>query len=309
MAKENHYKPTHENLVLHAFGPTMRLLIDIASEKQTITYGAVKKIIEKKAGFSTIFTPEIGWLVGALMDKLWELEPELPILNALVVSRADGTPGQGAGPFLARRFNQKELKDSHSKRNHVQLWRQYSKTAAEEVYRFPRRKWNMLHDKIFGQDMKRRSTAHLSEQLPPGTENDGIRRGRLYGPGGEEAPHKSLRLWVRDNPQSIFRGLANPIAATEVNLASGDLVDVVYTYSDRTIVIEVKSHTSNEADFRRGVFQCIKYRAVQTAMNAPGDSPVEACLVTESRLPNAIAALLEQHGIRHVLAPADRDQR
>jgi hypothetical protein len=72
-------------------------------------------------------------------------------------------------------------------------------------------------------------------------------------------------------------------------------------------VLEVKSRISNSVDLKRGVYQCIKYRAVKTAMDVREEVVVEAVLVTETKIPGDIAALLRQHGIRHRQVAQDRE--
>ena len=64
-------------------------------------------------------------------------------------------------------------------------------------------------------------------------------------------------------------------------LLSGDRVDVVSIMEDRTVAIEVKSKDSDWFDLRRGVYQCVKYRAVMKAQDIRRNANVESWLVTE----------------------------
>ena len=70
-----------------------------------------------------------------------------------------------------------------------------------------------------------------------------------------------------------------------------------------TVVIEVKSVDSDDTDLRRGIFQCIKYRAVMEAMDIRSEPQVVPVLVTQTPLPGDLAGLARRHGIRHVRAP------
>ena len=79
---------------------------------------------------------------------------------------------------------------------------------------------------------------------------------------------------------------------------SGDRVDVVSYARDRTVAIEVKSRDSNWADLRRGVYQCVKYRAVLAAQDIRRNPIVETWLVTESPLPGDLKALARRLGVR-----------
>ena len=151
-----------------------------------------------------------------------------------------------------------------------------------------------------------------------GTEKDGIQYNtRRYGRGGEGPAHKALREWVTANPAAIRKGFADARTETEVDLYSGDRVDSVYYCGDRTVVLEVKSRISDEIDLRRGVYQCVKYRAVKKAMDVRENAAVEAFLITEfdpnrknatelREVPGEIRELLRLHKIKHVNLPQKR---
>ena len=70
------------------------------------------------------------------------------------------------------------------------------------------------------------------------------------GRGGEGENHKTLRLWVRDNPYLVVEKLDDVRAETEVEILSGDRVDVVYYTERKIVVIEVKSEDSIWHDLR-----------------------------------------------------------
>lgn len=131
---------------------------------------------------------------------------------------------------------------------------------------------------------------------PEGQDGDGIAHGRH----GEGPNHKELRLWVLNNPGAINPAYENFRAETEVVLDSADRVDVVFFGPNGTVALEVKSSDSNETDLRRGVFQCIKYRAVMEAMDIRSEFTVAAILVTQEDLPGDLAALARLNGVRHI---------
>lgn len=128
-----------------------------------------------------------------------------------------------------------------------------------------------------------------------------------YGPGGESPYHEALRLWVKANPALVLPDYASAKTETEVPLLSGDRVDDVYDRSDRIAVIEVKSWISNKNDIERGIFQCIKYRAVMEAMTDRRPVPIDAVLVTECPISEEKhSELIARHNIIHIQAPKDR---
>ena len=94
------------------------------------------------------------------------------------------------------------------------------------------------------------------------------------------------------------RGLSAETAETEVELPSGDRVDVVCYHASRTVAIEVKSNDSDWADLHRGVYQCVKYRAVLAAQDIRRDPKVHAWLVTEEPLPDDIGAFARRLRVR-----------
>ena len=127
-----------------------------------------------------------------------------------------------------------------------------------------------------------------------------------FGGGGESPYHEALRLWVEANPALVLPAYADAEPDTEVPLLSGDRVDNVYDRTDRIAVIEVKSWISNDDDVRRGIYQCIKYRAVMEAMTHKRAVPVDAVLVTERPISDKHRKLINRHNIIHFKAPKDR---
>jgi hypothetical protein len=64
-------------------------------------------------------------------------------------------------------------------------------------------------------------------------------------------------------------------------------------HGDAAYLFEVKAENSNEYDLKRGMHQCVKYRAVHYAQRR-GPTPnikIHAILAVESEPPGSIAAL------------------
>ena len=306
MVKLRPYKPTNAGLLAHGLAPAMRWLIAVALDGSTTTYGELGAKLENEAGFSTIFSPRIGFVVGSLMERIQVIEPDAPLINVLTVNQRDRQPSEGAGSFLAVRFHEKRLRQDGAKQRFPNLWERSFRRAAGEVYKLSVDEWADLYQKVFGTALEGQTIGQDREDRKKGTEKDGIPIGRNYGSGGEGPHHKALRLWVEANPTEVDRSFAGATPDTEVDLDSGDRIDVVYKLIDRTIVVEVKSRISNKADLLRGVYQCVKYRAVREAMDVRTNTLVEAILVTENDIDGEIAALLKLHRIRHFLAPLER---
>ena len=92
-----------------------------------------------------------------------------------------------------------------------------------------------------------------------------IRSGQSFGSGGEGDSHKELKEYIYNNPHVI--GVEDYTEKKkEHKLLSADRIDVWFKQSDGScIAVEVKSHISSEADVLRGIFQCVKYKAIMDA--------------------------------------------
>ncbi|WP_047454632.1 hypothetical protein [Rhizobium rhizogenes] len=306
MVERKPHAATNDNLLTHGLAPTMRFLIAVALDGSTMTYGELGAKLENERGFSTIFRTRLGFVVGSLMGKIQMVEPTAPLINVLAVNQKDRQPSKGAGSFMASRFKERRLDEDDAKTRFPSLWQHSFERAAGEVYKVSATEWSDLYWKVFDAPLEEAAIENDREDRKRGTEKDGIQTGRNYGSAGEGPFHKALRLWVKDNPGLVENAFGEATTDTEVDLDSGDRIDVVYKLIDRTIVVEVKSRISNNLDLRRGVYQCIKYRAVRQAMDVREATPIEALLVTENELPGEIAALMKLHGIRHFVAPLER---
>ena len=197
----------------------------------------------------------MGKPAGELMDLIQKVRPNCPLLNILLVKQENRMPGEGAEGYMARYLRDHRLEeDGVPKRERDKLWRSACDKIATDVYAFD--DWDQVYYELF------------EEPLPtPDPSKDNEKDGISHGRKGEGRKHKALRFWVKNNPNKIRCVYATYRTETEVVLDSADRVDVTYYGPDVTVAIEVKSSDSNEADLRRGVFQCIKYRAVMQAMD------------------------------------------
>ena len=128
-----------------------------------------------------------------------------------------------------------------------------------------------------------------------------------FGGKGEGMEHKTLKELVHNDCDLILtavRGRSVKVTdcRMEYDLPSGDRVDVSAWDKDRVCWhIEVKSRISSAADIKRGLYQCVKYKAVAEAMErvAPHKKrSVESFLVIEDDLPSTLEDLAEQLGVR-----------
>ena len=278
--------PSHENLEgPRATKPLTAWLVHAAKRRGSITYGHAKARLENECGFDTVFTVAVGRVAGAAVNRILAHRPKTPLLNVLLVGAGTGLPGAGAVGYLANRYPARRWlrgADAHEDHRRPDLIEE----EAGRVYAYLR--WEELYCEIY------KARLPIPDDDVVGTERDGTRRGG----GGEGPHHRALRLRVTREPGLVRRGLRADATETEVELYSGDRVDVVSKAGDRTVAIEVKSRDSKWTDLRRGVFQCVKYRAVLAAQDIRREPAVETWLVTERPLPGDLKALARRLGVR-----------
>lgn len=90
----------------------------------------------------------------------------------------------------------------------------------------------------------------------------------IYGGGGEGKEHKAMKEYIAAHPETI--GIKGVLAFdTEHVLPSGDRLDVYFELKNGgCVAVEVKPSTSPDNDISRGIFQCVKYKAVMEAVKA-----------------------------------------
>ena len=86
---------------------------------------------------------------------------------------------------------------------------------------------------------------------------------KWFGKGGESDDHKALKQYVRNHPE-IVGATAGWETIEEYTLPSLDQIDVFFKTATACIAVEVKSEISDifPADYERGLYQTIKYRAL-----------------------------------------------
>ncbi len=117
--------------------------------------------------------------------------------------------------------------------------------------------------------------------------------------GGESEAHLALKHYVRDHPD-LVGARADWDARLEYALRSADELDVMFISDRIWIGVEVKSRVSdgNIADYERGIYQVVKYRAVlgaQARIDFLDAQPtIRVVLLLELELPAVYRALAAQ---------------
>jgi hypothetical protein len=252
------------------------LLVRQSQVGQTIFYGELSDEMKMPNARNLNFVlGAIGTSLTAL-GKSWG--EEVPPLQALVVNRATGLPGEGFG----REFVDPMMLEGVSSRTRKQVVD--GMLAAVFTYR----KW----DKVlahFGA-----SAVTYNRQLV-----DRTAAGRRAG-NGESTAHRELKERIAREPTLV--GITKQVLETtvEYRLPTGDEVDVLFRTRKGVVAVEVKSYISLEEDLARGVFQCVKYDALLNAVSASigARQDVETILALGGALTDATRALANTLGVQ-----------
>jgi hypothetical protein len=254
------------------------LLVLLAHAGRGITYGELARAL----GMSNPRT--LNYPLGSIGQALEMLSKQwgekIPVIQCLVINQASGLPGAGIGWFV------------RDKGEFATLSRRKQRAIVAGIHAevFAYTRW---HDvlAVFGlEPLKTNFAAALDAAAK-------------YGAGGESEQHKTLKRYVAEHPDVIGLPLRAGPGREEHPLPSGDSVDVFFSHSCLQTAVEVKSRISPESDLVRGLFQCVKYRAVLEAMvsiDADSDDGVDVVLVLEGTLPKHLEELRRLLGVRVV---------
>ncbi|MBN2287038.1 MAG: hypothetical protein JXI43_11365 [Tissierellales bacterium] len=250
------------------------LLRSLKAGEPFITYRLIAGELQYQLEIKQIFPIHSGPVVGTLMDKILKIDPNAPLINAMV-TKPSGIPGKGVGNYFADRYGKEKYRDWDNLHQKEKI--ELIEKERINIKRY--RKWDALNEKLFGSSKK------IKLRELAGKEIDGIStNGKNYGGPAESDEHKKLKAWVADNPREI--GINEYFGKGEIEalLLSGDIIDVLFKHDNDFIAVEVKSCRSNDEDFKRGLYQCVKYREVKMAENLPYEVNVRSILVTEREL-------------------------
>jgi hypothetical protein len=214
--------------------------------------------------------------VGRTLERLsrrWD--EKVPPIQSVVYNKTTGLPGHGIGGFFMKPEAFAKLTPSRKKR--------VITDALESVFAYPH--WPEVLKAL---------------QLKPAGSNNIplIASAARFRGGGESDAHRRLKEYVAANAHKV--GVQRDlVGSVEYALPSGDSVDVVFDGRAEWTAVEVKPSTSPEKDVVRGIFQCVKYRAVIEALHVSLGKPqtVRAILVLEGKLPMRLVQLKNILGV------------
>lgn len=246
------------------------ILVRQARAHQPILYSE----ISAELGMSNPRT--MNWPLGAIGNELLALgerwRTDIPPIQALVVNKSHGLPGEGLAWFAPDAAEYRQAPTG--------LRRKIVDKMLVRVYAYPH--WERVLSE-FG-----------LEPLPPVVASiPALKSVFATGGVGEGKAHRELKNLVAQHPELV--GLPHSVGRgeTECMLHSADRVDVVFRTARRVVGVEVKPAGASEADITRGFFQCIKYDAVMRAEEAVSQTARDcsAVLALGGPLPSSLDAL------------------
>lgn len=251
------------------------VLISWAQENRSPQYyGTLSKTI----GHTTARISRQLGVIGDVIKRLNEESHEdVPYLNTLLISKSKKRPSDGLGDVMEEyyRLSEEEKYDFAIKNN-------------KKVYEYKKWPWVL---KALG-------------LLPfNGKTEEAIRKGS-YRNGASEGPyHKALKEYIIKHPSELDICDVKE-KENEHILLSGDRLDVYFKLKDgKQIAIEVKSRVSDDADILRGIYQCVKYKAVLAAeCLAHGENAdVDAFLVVEKEMSEENRKTANMLSVRYIV--------
>lgn len=180
----------------------------------------------------------IGYTLNELA-KQWNAE--IPHIQAIVKNQNSNLPGPGIDNFLK--------KSGYEWKN-----KQERKAVIEEY-------WTKIYVYPYWEDVLQ----ELGVEPTPNALGDMLNRAGQGRGSGEGAEHLALKLRVCTHPYLVGLKSGDPEGETEYLLPSGDRIDVTFVHRRSIHAVEVKPIGAPVHEIARGLFQCVKYRAVLEA--------------------------------------------
>lgn len=252
-------------------------LIWLAKNHRTIFYSEIDEELVRRRIHKHVNYVQYGHPAGAVGNALAEIGEEwgevIPPVNALIINKSGprkGMPGDGCDWYLTH-FLEREV---DFKILPVEDQRAIVAEVHEAIFAY--KKWDKVQS--YFSDVTRRypelarfdgrflavfrATAPSPSVKPSSVPWNFVPPPKFHEPRKpESSAHRALKEYIAEHPECV--GLPRKSKADlEKVFGSGDRADLAFTIGEKIVVAEVKSEISDNADLCRGVFQCIKYRAL-----------------------------------------------
>lgn len=252
------------------------LLVRQAKSQEPLYYSELAKEMDMPNARNLNYI--LGYIGRALLELAKrEKTKDIPAINCLVVSKSSNLPGEGIDFFLPKKKFYGLPKNQQ---------RRLLKQLLADIYHY--KNWDWVLNKLGLEPYQGEYQKKLIKEAP-----------KHGGKGGGESPeHLRFKNYIAQHPE--YFGLPpDIIGQTEFELPSMDTVDVLFENGDELVGVEVKSKISDIYDLTRGLFQCIKYKALIDAFQVVNNNQPNSrvVLALETLLPKELVSIKNQLGI------------
>ena len=245
------------------------ILVEYARSRQEITYGEWNdEIVRRQLGPNG--SPRLyGWPAGSIGDACEDYAAKtgvpVPPINLIVVNKKTRMPGSGANNYFRRYCTYRLGRDVNPERLDPHDKRALINCAKKEIFDFP--SWGDVL-----------AACGLAETTPPRARQKRHRPQQdRWSTGPESDEHKRLKQMIADDP-ALVDLRSEEKGDQEHPLWSGDRLDVYFKKA--AVGVEVKTSNAGFDEIHRGVFQCVKYKAVMQAQQIHNRQiPTADCLL------------------------------
>ena len=236
-----------------------------------ITYGEWKdKILRRGAGKATVPAVRYGHPAGRIGDACKEytarkkLTKPVPLINLMVVNEKSRVPGAGATEYIKHYCDVRGI-SFNPEHCSTREKRAIIEDALQEIFDFQH--WG---DVLRACGLDEPKKPRLPKRPHP-------RPDEWHTTGSESEAHKRLKQQIAGDPAMVGVKTAEN-GEEEYPLWSGDRVDVYFAKA--AVAVEVKTADAGFSEIHRGIFQCIKYKAVLRAQQVyDRQVPTADCLL------------------------------
>ena len=210
----------------------------------------------------------------------------------MVVNQETRVPGTGADDYVQKYCAEFEP-DVNPSGLPLRERRALIERAQEEIFDFPR--WDGVLEACGLTEAKPWRSRPKRRRLPEPSK---------WKSGFESDAHKHLKQRIADDPALI--GLkTDERGAQEHTLWSGDRLDIYFERAD--VGVEVKTAAAGFDEVHRGIFQCVKYKAVLRHQQIYEHRiPTAECLLAlGGTLPEELKEILNLFGVRYFAGLAE----
>jgi len=229
----------------------MPILVEFARQRRVITYGEWDaEIIRRGLGghkFLILYGQPAGLIGDACEELASVLGRSVPMLNLMVVNQQTQMPGRGADYYIKKYCRDFLDRDVDPNRLASQERRAIIEKAKTEIFDYDG--WPEVLG-AFGLEESLRTTAPAARRKP---------NPNGWHTGQESDQHKALKALIAANPKLVLIHEAQT-GKQEFPLWSGDRLDVYFPKCSTGV--EAKTKEAGFDELHRGIFQCVKYKAV-----------------------------------------------